>query len=242
MQPPQGVSDQDGDGAVPPAWRLRAVERSLGRSRVEAELRSSRFVEAALRLVESTDGGDFTIQEVVEETRVSTRTFYQYFSGKDELLVAMFEELQRAANRELREQSGSEADALSRLRTFVVGSIERSGGARGTTGSSRLLVQQWFRLQLSHPQELRESFRPLVAYLSDLVAAASEAGHFRALHPARSAALVLQMVMSASQGAIIGSSILDPPPTPEQVWEFCLAGIGGLRGEPSAPAHAKANE
>jgi AcrR family transcriptional regulator len=234
MQPPQGSSDEDldADGRVPPAWRRRAVERSLGRSRVEAELRSSRFVETALRLVELTDGGDFTIQEVVEQTRVSTRTFYQYFSGKDELLVAMFEELQRAANRELREFSRDEPDPLIRLRAFVVGSIERSSGDLGSTGVSRLLVRQYFRLRLSHPQELRDSCQHLVAYLTELVAAAHKNGQLSGLNHARSAALLLQMVMAASQAGIIGSSIRDPPPTAEQVWDFCFAGIGGRPRSP----------
>ena len=37
-------------------------------------------------------GKDFTVQEVVERSGQSLRSFYQYFGGKHELLLALFEE------------------------------------------------------------------------------------------------------------------------------------------------------
>lgn len=221
--------DVDGDEAAPPAWRDRAVERSLERSRAEAEVRSRRFVETALALVDSSDPDrkDFTIQDVVDAMRVSTKTFYQYFSGKDELLVAMFEELQRTANRDLRELAGHESDPLLRLRAFVLGMLERATVAQGSSGASRLLVQHYFRIQLSHPDELRHSYQGLLGYLSELIAAAADAGRISSADPARTAALLLQTVTTAAQASIIGSPMVEPAPTPEEVWEFCIAGIAG---------------
>ena len=37
-------------------------------------------------------GKDFTVQDVVERSGQSLRSFYQYFAGKHELLLALFEE------------------------------------------------------------------------------------------------------------------------------------------------------
>ena len=73
----------------------------------------------ALEIVRQNGGKDFTVQDVVEKMRVSTRTFYQYFSGKEELLVAMFEELQRGFYRGLRSIADAESDPMARLETFV---------------------------------------------------------------------------------------------------------------------------
>ncbi|WP_261574111.1 TetR/AcrR family transcriptional regulator [Frankia gtarii] len=212
--------------AAAPAWRNRAVERSLERSRVEAERRSARFVDTALELVEETGGKDFTVQDVVDKMRVSTRTFYQYFSGKDELLVAMFEEAQRHQNKELRRMVAVEPDPFARLQTFVLGSLQRAHDGRGQSGSSRLLVQQYFRLQQSHPDELSHSYKALVTYLSEIVADAAAAGRIRSVDHERTAAILLQMITTANQASIIGSPLMDPPLSPAEVWEFCLSGIG----------------
>jgi AcrR family transcriptional regulator len=216
------IDDDDPESAVPPAWRNRAVERSLERSRAEAELRSSRFVSTALELVEQSKGKDFTVQDVVEKMRVSTRTFYQYFTGKDQLLLAMFEELQRTRNKALRQMVAAEPDPLARLRAFVVGCQRFE---RRQLGVSRLMVQQYFLLQLSHPFELRRSYQGVVTYVSGLIADAMAAGVVYPADPDRTAALLLQTVTNAIQMRIIGSPVMDPPATPEEVWEFCLTGL-----------------
>jgi hypothetical protein len=78
-------SDATQDAAATPrAWQERAVSRSFERFRAHAERQSARFIETALELVEKTEGQDFTVQDVVDRMKVSTRTFYQFFSGKDE--------------------------------------------------------------------------------------------------------------------------------------------------------------
>jgi AcrR family transcriptional regulator len=132
--------------AGPRAWQERAVARSLERSRAHMERRSARFVETALQLVEESGGEDFTVQEVASRMKVSTRTFYQFFPGKEEFLVAMFEEIQRERNHRLRQVADAETDPVARLRAFVVSSQQ------GTTRSAvnRFLVQHYLQLQVSH--------------------------------------------------------------------------------------------
>jgi AcrR family transcriptional regulator len=209
-----------------PTWRDRAVTRSLERSRVAAEQKSGQFVTTALALVEENGGKDFTVQDVVERMRVSTRTFYQYFSGKEELLVAMFEELQRDFNRGLRRLVDAQPDPLARLETFVLTQLKRSH-EKGQA-ANRLMIQEFFQLQLSHPDGLRESYAPVLAYLSDIVADAAAAGSIISTDHKRTAALIMQMVTSATQASVIGSPLIDPPASPEEVWQFCLRGVGAV--------------
>ncbi len=211
---------------APPAWQERAVTRSLERSRAQAESKSGQFVATARELVNETDGREFTVQDVVDRMRVSTKTFYQYFSSKDELVVALFEEVQGERFRRLRATVAAEPDPLSRLRAFVITSQLNAK----PSGVDRLLVQQYFRLQLNHPSELRHSLKGHVAYLSDLIADAARAGAIRAVHHERAAGLILQVVSTAYQASILGSPLVDPSPSPEEVWEFCRSGL--LAGAP----------
>ena len=93
---------------------------------------------------------------------------------------------------------------------------------------SRLLIQQFFQLQLSHPDGLRESYAGVLNYLSELVLDAASAGRIHTKDHKRTAALIMQLVTSATQASVIGSPLMDSPATPEEVWAFCLLGIGGV--------------
>src|SRR5678815_4240788 len=83
------ATNEAADGAT---WREQAVARSLDSARTRAESRVQRFLDAATELMNDSSGKDFTVQEVVERSGQSLRSFYQYFAGKHELLLALFEE------------------------------------------------------------------------------------------------------------------------------------------------------
>src|SRR5579864_9000573 len=102
-------------------WRERAVERSLRNARARAVTRSDRFIAAAKQLLRETGRTDFTVQEVVERSRMSLRSFYQHFASKDDLLLALFEEVIREWIARLRESVLSEDDPLEQLRAYVLG-------------------------------------------------------------------------------------------------------------------------
>src|ERR1700759_3301753 len=58
----------------------------------EAEVtRADRFIKSAVEILGETGRTDFTVQEVVARSKTSLRAFYQHFSSKDELLLALFE-------------------------------------------------------------------------------------------------------------------------------------------------------
>src|SRR3954452_12299360 len=101
-------------------WREMAVARSLDPARARAESRVQRFLDAALELMNSAGGKEFTVQEVVERSGQSLRSFYQYFAGKYELLLALFEESVRSTAEHLEEVVAEESDPLERVHRFVV--------------------------------------------------------------------------------------------------------------------------
>src|SRR6202040_2235043 len=93
-------------------WRELAVARSLDSARIRAENRVQRFLDAAIELLNEGSGRDFTVQEVVERSGQSLRSFYQYFNGKHELLLALFEESVRTTADQLHELVAEEPDPV----------------------------------------------------------------------------------------------------------------------------------
>src|SRR4051794_30817512 len=113
------------------SWRELAVARSLDPARVRAEKRVQRFLDAALELMQRSPDKEFTVQEVVERSGQSLRSFYQYFAGKHELLLALFEESGRSTAEHLREVTAGERDAPRLPDPFTPGSHLISPTAKG---------------------------------------------------------------------------------------------------------------
>src|SRR5213596_1826251 len=103
------------EGENEPQWRQRAVSRSLTAARSRAEQRIQRFLDAAFELIDEKGTTEFTIQEVIDRSKQSLRGFYQCFDGKNELLLALFEESIRESVEELRAVMDSETEPLPRL-------------------------------------------------------------------------------------------------------------------------------
>jgi len=78
-----------------PSWQQDSVDRSLRNAIERARKRSDRFVEAAVELLSERDEGDFSIQDVVDRSGQSQRTFYTFFDSKDSLMLAVYETILR---------------------------------------------------------------------------------------------------------------------------------------------------
>jgi len=76
----------------------------LRTARAKAASRSDRFIQTAVELLSETGRTDFTVQELVERSKTSLRSFYQHFGSKDELLLALFEEVIRVQAADWREE------------------------------------------------------------------------------------------------------------------------------------------
>ena len=99
-----------------PAWQRQSMERSLRSARARAHQRSDRFVAAATELLQEKGSTEFYVQDVVERSRMSIRTFYKYFASKEDLLVAVSETVvAREAVPRLRQLIETQKDPLLRL-------------------------------------------------------------------------------------------------------------------------------
>jgi len=211
-----------------PEWRQRAVSRSLTAAKSRAEQRIQRFLDAAFELIDEKGSAEFTIQEVIDRSGQSLRGFYQYFDGKDELLLALFEESIRESSEDLEKVVAAETEPLARLRAFVIRLHEWCDPAEHKRGSHNRRPISEFTLQLAvhHPDRVATTMAPIARQVLELVEAAVAAGAIEVDDPRRAAALVQQTVMFSW----FGNRIVQNPRSrvsSDDIWEFCLHGFRG---------------
>jgi AcrR family transcriptional regulator len=208
-----------------PSWKQRAVERSTRAAKLRAEQRVQRFLDAAQVIITEKGSTDFTVQEVVDRSRQSLRSFYQHFDGKHELLLALFEDALRRATDQIRAAAAGQAEPLGRLKIAVQLLFELS---RPDPAARRPLFTDFApQLLLTHPTEVRGAHAPLLALLTELLTEAEENGTLRTgMNPRRAAALTMQTVMFVAQSAAVSDEEL-PVISADEVWEFCAHGFAG---------------
>ena len=111
------------------SWVERAVDRSpmVQRSRNRGMEQAQVIVQSARRLI-AVKGSAFTTQELVKDAGVALQTFYRYFASKDQLLLAVFEDLIAEFCVGLREQVAGLNDPVERLRMCVTIAVQQQTG------------------------------------------------------------------------------------------------------------------
>lgn len=215
-------SDQSVDGRddLGPAWRQRAVDRSTQAVRERAAERVQRFMTTARFLIDEKQSTDVTVQEVVDRSGQSLRSFYQYFSGKHELLLALFEEEMLSAAVRLRDASAG-GDPIDRLRRAVAFLFETA--SPGPTSTQPLFADFASTLVVDHPEEVTAAYVPVFECLAEIVEQIAAQGQLRDVRPRRAAVIVLQAATVTAGGRT--SSDGSQPITGDEVWEFCLSAI-----------------
>lgn len=221
----------DEPAAETSSWRDLAVARSLDPARARAEKRVQRFLDAALELMSSSDNKDFTVQQVVERSGQSLRSFYQYFAGKYELLLALFEESVRSTAEHLAGVVDDVDDPLERLRLltgeyFRICQPVRSRAKKG--GPPRAMAEFAQQLLTEHPKEASRAFVPLVSMVREVLDDAAAAGAIRDdLDHQRIAGVILQSIMfNAFATTISGASARDDGgQRAAELWELVLHGL-----------------
>ncbi|MFC5752211.1 TetR/AcrR family transcriptional regulator [Actinomadura rugatobispora] len=186
-----------------------------------------RFLDAAQAIMSEKGTTDFTVQEVVDRSRQSLRSFYQHFDGKHELLLALFEDALRRSANQIRAAAAGHSDPLDRLKVAVQLLFELS---RPDPAAQRPLFTDFApQLLISHPTEVKVAHAPLLGLFTELMTEAKAVDRIRTdLKPHRAAALTMQTVMFIAQSATGESDEAGHPITADEVWDFCATGFAKL--------------
>lgn len=205
------------------------------RSAAGAE-RGRQIVAAAFDLLEEEGLEGLTIRAVLKRTGLARRAFYERFAGKDDLVLAVFEQTLLMAAGYFRAKAEEIGDPLNRLRlvvsSIVIGNATadidvpfRSSGRRNAA-----LSREHLRLAEARPAELQAALAPLLGLIAEIVAAGIARGQFRACDPALQATLIYNLVSTTVHTEMIAEEGGKADPQrrarlSDEIWEFCRRAI-----------------
>ena len=233
------MTQESSEGEIPSSWRQQAVERRLDPARMRAESRVQRFLDAAFEVMrDCASAADFTVQEVVERSGQSLRSFYQYFGGKQELLLALFEESVVSTAEHLHQQVSGVDEPVERLHGLVVEYYRlcQPDPRRKTTGKHRptpAMMEFAQQMLTSQPTHAARVFAPMVALFEEVLEEATSAGAVRAGLPTRHvASTVLEAVMfNTFSTTIAGERPSGGVDQAELLWDLFFNGIAATASE-----------
>ena len=212
--------------ASPLPWAERAADRSptVQRSRARQMEQAQVVVEAAKRLIVER-GDSFTTQELVKEAGVALQTFYRLFGGKDQLLLAVFEDLIAENCIRYEDAARDLPDPVARLRFCITAAVGSMGDPSVGIAAQFVTAQHW-RLSQLFPDEMAHATQHFTDLVERQVVLAAAEGLLAPKDPQRDSWFVTKLVMAVFHNYAFAG----PPPdaaTIDELWQFCLGALGG---------------
>lgn len=197
---------------------------TAGTGTVDEESRSSRFMRSALAILGETGRADFTVLEVAERSKTSLRSFYQHFSTKDELLLALIDRIMVDSTARWRQDTDG-LDAAAALHRLV----ERISAPAGSTTQDSINRGLTFyndHLAKSLPGEYARVLSPLHVLIADIIKRGiAEETFYDGLDVDTTATLIMQTVLGAMRLRVLGAEIHGIPIEGEHIYGFCLRAV-----------------
>lgn len=230
--PPHATTPID----TPARWEERSALRVLETGRDQLLERSRKIVEAAYELLEDEGLEGLTIRAVLNKTKLSRRAFYERFEGKDDLVLAVFEQTIRMATDLFGKQVAALNDPMERLKlivTYIVlGKSMQTATTDGAQSTRRgaALSREHLRLAESRPHDLQVALSPLIALIAQQLSAGMTVGAVRKDNPQRLAALVYNLVSTTVHTELLAPESSEPDladrtQLANDIWEFCRRAI-----------------
>ncbi len=225
------MSTEDATHEPPPqkdelrgTWQERAVERRLGDARALAVARSTRFMATALELVQESGQANFTLQMLADRANLSVRTFYQHFAGKDELLLALYEDVTARYTEAIRNIVEAADGPMAQLEAWCKGVLSRPGSSQEVGG--RLVLIYNLSLEVEHPEAFAKVWEPHRKLLTQILTACSQAGLIRIdLSLPQLTSLLGYTMTSFGQFNALHEGMDGTSLTEDVVWSWCRQAI-----------------
>lgn len=184
-----------------------------------------RFIKTAVAILGETGRTDFTVQEVVARSKTSLRAFYQNFTSKDQLLLALFERTMVSSAQSWRAETTA-LDALAALRLVVDRlSARPESSTQDSLNHALSLYNQ--HLAETRPRDYARVLSPLHQLISDIVVRGVTEGVFRPrLDVGTAAAIVMQTLLGALRLHWLGAELTGVPVDAAQLCDFCVHALG----------------
>jgi AcrR family transcriptional regulator len=210
--------------AMPNSWQQRTIDRRLSTARARALARSSRFLATALELVEESGRADFTIQALIDRSNLSLRAFYQHFAGKEELLLALYENVTSQFTEGIRHEVSAADGPMEQLEAFCRGFLSRAESSEAVGG--RVMTIYNLSLEIERPDDFAKIWEPHQRLLTKIVTACSRAGLVRKdLTPAQLTTLLNSTLTALAQIGVFHLGVKGAALTEDELWAWCRQAI-----------------
>ncbi|MGA8329810.1 MAG: hotdog fold thioesterase [Mycobacterium sp.] len=191
----------------------------------EPTTRDARFIKTAVEILGETGRTDFTVQEVVARSKTSLRAFYQHFSSKDELLIALLERTTAQAARAWRAET-VDMDSTSAIKLIIDRiSAEPESSTQDSLNRAMNLYNQ--HLAETRPRDYARVLAPLHELVRDVVQRGITEGIFRPnLDVGPAAAIVTQTILGALRLHWLGAELTGAPIDAAHLYDFCIRALG----------------
>ncbi|OKH71672.1 TetR family transcriptional regulator [Mycobacterium sp. SWH-M5] len=206
----------------------RPTQRSPEGGRVDAarstEDRTGRFMRSALSILGETGRTDFTVLEVVERSKTSLRSFYQHFSTKDELLLALIDKIMAESTQRWRTDTAA-LPGPEALRVLIE-KITAPASSSTQDSINRGLTYYNDHLAESLPREYARVLAPLHDLIRDIVRRGMADGDFEpSVEVDPTSALILQSVLGAMRLRALGVELNGAPIEGPHIFDFCIRSL-----------------
>jgi AcrR family transcriptional regulator len=191
---------------------------------VDTEPRERRFMKSALAILGETGRTDFTVLEVVERSKTSLRSFYQHFSTKDELLLALIDKIMSESTKKWRDDTtGLESTAALRV---LIDRICTPAESSTQDKVNRGLTDYNDHLAETLPREYARVLSPLHELIKDIINRGTTEGTFRTdIDVNATAALIMQSALGAMRLRVLGAELNGVPIDADHIYDFCVSGL-----------------
>lgn len=214
---------------------MASAETTLPRVRPSGSERRRQLVECAYDLLAEGGLDALTIRTVLERTGLARRAFYESFGGKDDLVLAVFEETLHLAASHYGALVEEIATPLERVHFIVTAIVlgqgylgQESDAPRDRRGAA--LSREHMRLAESHPAQLQRALSPLLDLIARHLADGMAQGTVRRADPGRLATLVYNLISTTVHTELLAAEgqMVDPDRRRDlasDLWDFCRRAI-----------------
>jgi AcrR family transcriptional regulator len=190
----------------------------------EEESRATRFMKSALAILGETGRADFTVLEVVERSKTSLRSFYQHFSSKDELLLALIEKIM--AESALRWRTETEGLGPAQALRVLIDRVAAPASSTTQDSINRGLTFYNDHLAETVPAEYARVLSPVKLLINDIILAGVADGTFDPeIDVDPTATLIMQSALGAMRLRVLGADLIGTTLVGRHIYDFCLRAI-----------------
>ena len=189
--------------------------------------RADVLIRSASELLEEGGLEGLTIRAVLLRSGFARRAFYELFSSKDDLVLAVFENTLTNAARQFRAQAADAHDPVDALRMIVTGIVVgQLGFGSATSRRSAALSQEHLRLAQTRPKDLQAALQPLLALICEIITEGMKRGQLRDSDPHFQATLVYNFVSATVHVELLTeengyADLSRREQLSDYIWDFC---------------------